>query len=507
MTSSLHGQHIVRKAAHGILWSYASFGLGKALVFLTTVVLARLLTPDFFGIVALATLAVNYLGILKDFGLGAALIQRRDDVEQAANTVFTLNLLLGLGLTLLAILAAPWVALFFSEPQVTPVLRWLSLTFTLDALSSVHTIRLQRELDFRRKLIPDLGRSIVKGVTSISLALAGYGVWSLVIGQLVGSLSTVILAWLVVPWRPRLTINHSILKSLLSYGFSLMSLDILAVIEDNLDYLIVGCVFGNTALGIYTLAYRLPELLGLNTLWIIAGALFPAFASVQHQPDLLRRGFLLTLRYVEMFSVPVSLGLFIAADPLVRVAFGERWSEAIPVVQVLAIFVLVTSIGFNVGDIYKAVGRPDILMKLGLLRIIMLGPALWYGAHFGLVGIAYGHLVVRTIQNVLYLWVATRFIKVSLADILQQLKPSFLSGLALLLLAWPSLYATANAAPIIRLGVVMIAGATGYLSALWLLEGKTLLQAGRTLGLPGLSQPSPPASSLALDTASGPEVG
>jgi PST family polysaccharide transporter len=443
--------------------------------------------------------------VLKDFGLGAALIQRRDDLEEAANTVFTLNLLMGFGLTLLAIIAAPWVAVFFREPQVTPILRWLSLTFILDALSSVHTVRLQRELEFHRKLIPDLGRSVLKGAASIGLAMAGFGVWSLVIGQLVGSLSTVILAWLVVPWRPRLTINFGITKGLLRYGASLMSLDILAVIEDNLDYLIVGRIFGNTALGIYTLAYRLPELLGLNTLWVVAGALFPAFASVQHQPDLLRRGFLLTLRYIEMFSVPVSLGLFITADPLVRVAFGEQWVEAIPVVRVLAIFVLITSIGFNVGDIYKAVGRPDILMKLGLFRIVMLGPALWYGAQFGLVGIAYGHLVVRTIQTILYLWVATRFVKVSPSDILLQLKPSFLSGLALLLLAWPTLYLTVNAAPILRLGVVITAGAIGYLYTLWLLEGKSLLQAGRTLGVPGLSQPSPVP--VTLNSSSDLEVG
>ena len=126
-------KQIARKSVHGVFWNYLSFGVGKVLVFATTAVLARLLTPNDFGIVAFATLAMSYLAILKDLGMGAALIQRRRDVEAAANTVFTLNLLLGVSLTLITMAMAPLIAAFFREPLVIPVLRWLSLSFTLNA--------------------------------------------------------------------------------------------------------------------------------------------------------------------------------------------------------------------------------------------------------------------------------------------------------------------------------------------------------------------------------------
>lgn len=502
----LTGQQVARKTAHGIFWNYVSFGLGKGLVFLTVVILARLLTPAHFGLVALAMLAVNYLGVLKDFGLGAALIQRRQDVEEAAQTIFTLNLLLGLSLTLTTIALAPFVAVFFQEPLVTPVLRWLSLSFVLEALGSVHIVRLKRELDFRRKLIPDIGRSVLKGLVSIGLALAGFGVWSLVIGQLAGVATAALLAWLVLPWRPRLSINLGLAREMSKYGLSLMGLDLLAVLENNLDYLLVGRIFGNATLGIYTMAYRLPELLGQNTLWVIAAALFPAYASVQHQPGLLRQGFLVSLRFTAMLTIPITLGMALAAEPLVRVFFGEQWLAAIPVLRILALLMLVTSIGFNVGDVYKAVGQANILIKLSLLRLALMIPALWCGTYFGLVGVALGHLLAGLWYTGLSLWMATRILKVGWSEFLLQLRPSGLSGLALLLLAWPTLYLTTETIPLIRLPAVMIAGAVGYLSVLWLLERETLLRAARTIGLPGLGRKSL-TSALVPSPASDGEAG
>lgn len=480
--TSTDNKQIARKSIHGVFWNYASFGLGKGLVFLTTAILARLLTPDDFGLVALATLAVSYLSILKDLGLGAALIQRREEVEESANTVFTANLLLGLVLTLTAMAVAPLVAMFFNEPDVTPILRWLSLTFVLNALGAIHLVRLQRELNFRRKLIPDMGRSVVKGVVSIGMALTGFGVWALVVGQLAGVVAAVVLSWVVFPWWPKLTINRTLIKGLSSFGLSVVGVDALTIATDNLDYLIIGRVFGNTALGIYTLAYRLPELLVLNPLWVMASAIFPAYATVQNQPDALRRGFLSTVRFVEILTVPLSLGLLLAADPLVRVAFGEQWLEAIPIVRILAVVVLVRATLYNAGDVYKAIGRPDIVLKLELLNAAVLIPALWVGSYYGIVGVAFGHLAASSFRPAADIFLAPRFVQTSYREILSQLLPSFVAGFFLILLALPTLFLTIQYAPLMRLVAVTIAGGIGYLVPLWIMERETLLHVGRIMG-------------------------
>ena len=499
-------QQLARKSVYGVLWNYASFGSGKVMVFLTTAALARLLTPNDFGIVAFATLAVNYLSILKDLGLGVALIQRRENVEEAANTVFTLNLLLGAVLTLSGIAIAPLVATFFREPLIVPVLRWLSLTFILNALGSVHIVRLQREMEFRRKLIPDLGHSIFKGIACMGLAWLGAGVWSLVVGQLVGVIAGVILAWAAFPWRPRLVVNTRLAAGLLGYGMSVVGVNGLAIATDNLDYLIIGRIFGNTDLGIYTLAFRLPELLVLNPLWVMAAAIFPAYATIQDQPEILRRGFLATVRFVEILCVPLAVGLALVADPLVRVAFGEQWLAAIPIVRILALFVLVRSIGFNAGDVYKAIGRPDILVKLEVFNMMILVPALWFGASFGLVGVACGHLLASLVRMTADAVIAARFIRLGLKDILLQLRPSFLGGVALALGVLPGLYLTADALPVVRLAVAIPIGAASYLGVLWFLEQASLLRIGRMLGLPGFGK-GPVSVSLALGSTPDVEAG
>ena len=382
-------------------------------------------------------LTVSYLAVMKDLGLGAALIQKRNNVEESANTVFTLNLLLGMALTLVTIAIAPLVADYFRNPAVTPLLRVLGFTFVLNALGSIHIIRLQRQLAFNRKLVPDFGRSLAKGGVSIGLALAGFGVWSLIWGQIAGVITAVILAWIVYPWRPRIHIHRKLARGLLQFGSTLLLVNILDAIISNADYLVIGRTLGAESLGIYTLAYRLPELLILNLLWVVGAAIFPAYAKIQNQPDVLRQGFLTTVRYIEMISVPLCLGLFVVADPLVRVAFGEQWLEAIPIVRILALFVLVRSIGSNVGDIYKATGRPNVLAKLGLVNVVPLMLALWYGSFYGLIGIALAHLVNGFFRTFMRLWMASRLIQVSWFDILRQLQPAFISGMALLLFAVP----------------------------------------------------------------------
>ena len=170
------GSQFSRKVAGGLMWNSLTFGFSKLFVLVTTSILARLLTKEEFGQVAVAVVAINYLAVIKDLGLGVALIQRRGDVDNAANTVFTINTMLGFFISALVIPLAPLIADYFHDPGVVPVLRWLGVSFAINALGSVHMIWLLRDLDYRRKFIPDMGNTIVKGIASIGLAFAGFGV-------------------------------------------------------------------------------------------------------------------------------------------------------------------------------------------------------------------------------------------------------------------------------------------------------------------------------------------
>jgi len=470
-------------AARAVMWNYVSFALGKVLVLVTMAVLARLLTPEDFGIVGFATVAITYLAVFKDLGLGAAIIQRSDDVEDSAQTVFVLNLILGVVLTVATALAAPAVAAFFEEPLVTPLLRVLAFTFVIEALGAIHIVLLRRDLAFRRKLIPDTGRAIVKGAVSIGTAATGFGVWALVWGQLAGVIASVILSWLVVAWRPTYRVRRDLVRPLLGYGMPLVATDIQFAIWQNLDYVFVGKYLGDAALGVYTLAYRLPELL-VQSIWrVVAGAAFPLFSRLQHDRDLIRRGFLRTVRYTQIATVPLCLGLIVTAEPAVNVLFGERWSEAIPVLQVLALFTLVASIGYNAGDVYKAIGRPDLLAKVGGIDLIVLIPGLYVAASHSLLAVAWVHAGAALIDTAIRFAVARRFIGVTLGDIVRQIAPAARAGAALAAVALATLWATAGLPDLTRLVATTAAGSAAYVAALVRFDRPVVVRMADLMGM------------------------
>jgi len=279
-----------------------------------------------------------------------------------------------------------------------------------------------------------------------------------------------------------LRLNKKITNTLIKFGASVTGGDILSVFIDNIDYVLVGRLFGLEQLSVYTLAYRLPEMLLIGNLWVMGGVTFPAFSSIQDKPAEMRRGVLASVRLIQLIAVPISLGLLIAADPIVRVVFGEQWLDAIPVLRVLAVYAWVYSIGYHVGDVYKAIGRPDILLKLTIMTLIIIIPALLIGSNFGMIGIAWGHLVAVLIRRIVSLSLATRFVKISFIDIIKELRPSFLGALAMTPVTLAVLYLTANVSPFLQLTLVVLFGAAVYLAVLWWVERDNLLGLLRTVG-------------------------
>jgi len=201
----------------GTLWRALSHFSGKMMVFITTVVLARLLSKVDFGIAGYAIVTIGFLDVMSDLGIGMAVIYFRERPERT-NTAFWLNIVIGFVLCFLTWLIAPLAALFFHDPRAIPVIRILALAFPIDALSNIHDSLLQKDLAFGKKIIPDFVRSTSKGIISISLALLGFGAWSLIYGQIFGMAIAVMAYWWVHPFRPRLRVDTTSIRGLLRYG-------------------------------------------------------------------------------------------------------------------------------------------------------------------------------------------------------------------------------------------------------------------------------------------------
>jgi len=473
--------HAGKKTVYAVAWNYASFALSKGVVLITMAVLTRLLPPETFGLVSLATVVISYFSLLQDLGLGSALIQQRSQVQEAANTVYAANLVIGILLFLIAYAIAPAVASFFREPAVGPMLRLLALTFVIDPFGSVHIALLQRDLAFRKKLLPDLGRLLIKAVVTIVLAVKGFGAWSLIIGQLSSSVSGVVLARIALRWKLRVRIDKPELDRLLKFSVPFMGFNLVNALISNLEFIVIGRILGEAALGVYSITYRIVDLLIMNVWVVLAGAMFPALATIQHQPHLLRRTFLSVTRYVQVFIVPISLGLIITAEPIVLVLLGSQWLDAIPILRLLPIAFLIFSIGTTAGDVYKAIGRPQLLLKMGVLHTLILVPLLLLGVRYHLVGVALALIAAAFLVKFIHLLVVIRVIGVTVSELMRALRPAFVGGAALTVVTTPLVYGIGDLPPPMQLLIAGVTGAATYIGALWLLEKEVVVKGANTI--------------------------
>jgi PST family polysaccharide transporter len=405
------GPGLAARTVSGMFWAYGSYVGGRLLVLVSTVVLARVLVPADFGVVALALTFMVFLDTVKDLGLGQALIVVPDDrLSSATQTAFCWSLLLGMVLSAATALVAPVAAGFFGEPQLQALLAVLGLNFLLRSFGATHLALARRSLDFRSRTMSETCDVLVRGIVSISLAVAGLGAWSLVLGYLAGTAAAVVMIWLRVPWRPARRVSTDHLREMLSFGGLLTLVDVGQAFAHEIDYLFIGRVLGAAPLGLYSIAFRLPELLIIN-LSIVAGTvLFPAYAKLDRAR--LSDAFLLSLRYTAIVVLPMAIGLGLLARPVVLTLFGDQWEAAIPVMQVLCAYAVVVTMNIPAGTVYKVTGRAWILIAFTVPYVVCLAAALTFLTPHGIVAVAGAMAGLQALFAIAGWTVATRILDV-----------------------------------------------------------------------------------------------
>lgn len=471
----LRTQAVAQKTLSGTVWTYLSYGASKAVNLVTTAILARLLTQAEFGIVGFALTVMSFLDAVRDLGLGLALIQHRERIDEAADTAFWMGLTSNIVMWLVAVLLSPLVAAFFREPQVTVVLPVLSFSFVISGLGSTHDALISRDMKFAQRIIPSLGESFTKSIFSIAIALFGGGVWGLVVGQIVGRTSFTLLAWRVMPWRPRFRFYPDLGRKLLGFGYKIGIDSLLSALQANIDYVFVGRFLGETALGLYTVAFRVPEMVIINLCIVIAQVLFPAYSMLQDDLEQLRNGILVALRYISLVTVPAGVGLALISPLFTRTVFGVRWADAGPVMAILSLYGAVLAISWNIGDVYKAIGRPDILWKTAVIEFAMLAPVLFVLAQISTFAVSLGHLCVAITVSTIRLTIAMRVLKLPIRRTLAQFAPAVIVGLVMGVVVWFSLILTETWPDLLALFLAILAGTVVYAVFLWWLERRTAL--------------------------------
>jgi PST family polysaccharide transporter len=452
---------LAARTVRGMAWAYGSYVLGRLLVLLSTVILARVLVPADFGVVALALTFMVFLDTVKDLGLGQALIVVPDErLAAAAQTAFWGAVGLGALLSLATALAAPLAAGFFGEPVLRALLAVLGLNFLLRSFGATHLALARRALDFRSRTISETCDVATRGTVAIALALAGAGPWSLVCGYLAGTVAAVMAIWWRVRWRPRLRPTTTHLREMLAFGGLLTFVDIGQAFAHEIDYLFIGRLLGPASLGQYSIAFRLPELLIIN-LSIVAGVvLLPAYAQLDRAR--LADAFLVSLRYTALLVLPVALALGLLARPIVLGLFGDQWEPAIPVMQVLCAYAVVVTLNVPAGTVYKVTGRAWILIAFTVPYVVMLAAALAVLTPHGILAVAATMAGMQAVFSTGGWVVATRILRVAprtvavtLAGPVAAALTMGLPVLALRALAWPPLLTLVAAMPVAAAGYLL----------------------------------------------------
>ncbi len=449
---------------------YVAYYSSKLVVFVTTVILAHYLSKGDFGVVGYAVTIIGFLDVVKDLGIGASLIYHRD--EAVFPTAFWISIWTNTTFFLLTWILAPLVGSFFHDPRAIWVTRILAMNFPLNALGSTHEALLIKDLEFRKRFIPEFAKAIVKGVVAIGLAILGFGPWSLIISQLSGTLVAVIILWNIVPWRPSFTFQGHVARSLLAFGLPLVGMNVVSAVALNVDYIFIGRYMGSDALGVYTLAFRMPELTILYFCGIVAQVIFPIFSKIRDDSDALRRGFLETARYVALVTVPIGLGMALLAEPFVLALFGEKWLEAAPVLRGISIYALFISLGFNAGDVYKAQGRPGMLTLMSTFHTLLLVPGLFWAVTVltDLVVVAWVQASVAFVVSVVYLLVAIHMLKMPVRELLNALKAPFVPGLGMAGAVLAVIHYTTEFPAWLQLTIGITTGGIVYLALLYLTQ-------------------------------------
>ncbi len=439
-------QGVGARTLRGMFWAYGSYLGLRVSTLVATAILAHLLTPGDFGVVAVATTVMAFLEMLQGLGVSQALvIADEKDVDAQADTAFTVSVCLGAVLAVLTAALGPAAADFFHQPALSRVMPVLGSTFFILSLSSTHYALAMRNIDFRSRTIAELGEALMRGAVGITLALAGAGVWSLVLGYVAGNIAMTVLLWRLVPWRPRRPKGMHHLRKLMGFGGYVTGISVLSAFGTQFDNLVVGRGLGATQLGFYSIATKIPYLFILNIAIVAGQVLFPAFASLDSEA--LRRGLIASYRYIAVVVLPLTIFLIVLAEPLIIAIFGDRWHGAVTATQVLCLWAMMSPISMVSGNAFMSRGRASVLFFLAIPQVLALIVGSLLFVHNGIVAISWVQATIAIVAQIVTLGVARRMFRLPLRGLLGAFGPPVLAaaGLAVVLLiahrfiaaAWP----------------------------------------------------------------------
>jgi teichuronic acid exporter len=411
------------KAIGGVFWSFLDRVGQQGIAFLIAVLLARFLTPAQFGLVGMLSIFIDIARVFIDSGFGAALIQRKKVTEVDECSIFYFGIVAGLVAAGLLCVGAPWIARFYGQPILTPLMYALSVTLVLPSLSSVQNALLSKRIDFKTQLKINLSATVLSGIIGVTMAVQGCGVWSLAAQYIGNNVFRTVLFWWLVSWRPRWQFSLAALREMFSFGSRLLASTLLNTIFENLYLVVIGKLFSTTHLGLYSGARKIQGVATANVTGVVMQVAFPVFSAIQDDAARLKRSMRKAMMMLALINFPLMAGLAVTARPVVQVLLTEKWAAAVPWLQILCLANLLYPFHSLHLNLLTAKGRSDLFFRLEVLKKVLAVVLIALTCFWGVTGILWGQVAMSVLGYYINSYYTTRLIGYHLREQIVDLLP------------------------------------------------------------------------------------
>ena len=461
------------KVFTGTVWiGVERFGQ-QGIQFFVSILLARMLEPAEFGLVAMVAIFMAFSAHLVNGGFQSALIQKKDATHVDESTVFWFNLAISALMTLALWFLAPWIARFYEQPKLVSVTRWISFTLFLNGFAVVQFALLQKELLFGLRTIATISSTLAAGLVSVVMALKGYGVWSLVALQLVSNLTRVVVIWTVHSWRPLFVFSIASFKSLFSFGSRLLGCSLMNAVFENIYQLIIGRIYTATDLGFFQRAKRFMMLFAYTPYAMVTQIHFPYLCKIQGDAEQAGSAFCRFLKYSVMFTMPLLVGMAVAAPNMIVVLVGGKWLPCVSYLRIMCFTGILYIIYMLNQDVIKAWGHSGKIFKLEAVKRGLLVFSIIILYRHGISALLYGELFCTLVTTLLMFRVVHSYVHAGIAVQLKWLMPYAVASAVMAAVVY--MLGFSSFGVFFKLGVQVLGGAGTYILVLLLLRDREFL--------------------------------
>ena len=431
MQGSLKG-----KTIHGVIWSLIDNVSSSGVIFFVGIILARLLTPEEYGVMAMVSIFIAISNSIIDSGFSSALIRKVKVKPIEYNTVFYFNLLISLLLYICLFFISPFIALFFREPILCEVMRVIGLILIINALSIIPYTIFVREINFKTQTIISLIASVGSGVIGVWMAFSGQGVWSLVGQQLGRQCLNTLFLWFFCHWKPTVSFSMTAFKEMFGFGSKLLLSGLLDTIYKDIYYIVIGRCFSSSILGQYTRAKQFSMVFSTNLTTVVQRVSFPVLSSIQDDSIRLREAYRKVIKSTMLVSFACMLGLAAIAKPLLILLISDKWLPAVYFLQIVCFSNMLYPLHAINLNILKVKGRSDVFLKLEVIKKVLAIFPILVGVYLGIEMMLWGSVIISVISYFLNAYYSASLINYSVYEQLKDIFPSFIVSLGVGFLMW-----------------------------------------------------------------------